>query len=728
MARQNTLTKSKVSIETDSQHIGKATIKANNSSHIVQVLVNNIYSNKEASAVREILSNAIDAHNMSNSNKKVDIQLPTKAFPMLKIRDYGPGLSPEYMNNEYLSLGHSEKRDRNDAVGFMGLGRFAFFSLFKNYFVTSYYKGKKYSYTIHLDEMGDIALSVLHDEVEDTDEPNGLEVFVFVEQEDRMQRFQKEIFKLTFFCKDKVNIQNLDEDEFPSWYNLKPVMEIGNIKIFNKENDKVFSKIFKTSTYESALYGIFDNIPYRLSHDFETEHIKKLMEQFQNKCLVTLNLPIGSVERNASREGLELDKENKTIKALDKIAIKALMNIAKYKVKLVENVKNFSDLADKTVEFFKYFDGNEILTWTSPKGIEHTINQYGFTSEIFKNNLYSYTIDRNGRLMSDEVSINRYRSVKYESNKSSFLVLDTTESEAQWRKRVKNYMQTSNIEKVFIYGKEVENELVETFLKEIEATKISSLAKPVKVVSEKEKEIICFHAVSENYGGYTSYALDSINLTPADLKEAIVVYFCAKKRKLEDWPSELDRRQQFREVHRFFKQVGGTISVNGKTIPKIFLCGVSERNISKIKKLKNFYSWDSFIEKLPTLYPLTDAHFANGKKEFFRDYNKRCVLDIAALVSRSRKIKDKNFVKNCKKLIKYQTESENIESENVAESILKLYNSSYTDAISEIEDSFNSTTEMIKSYPLLERLSNSGYLAEEFNDVIIYMNAKFESK
>jgi hypothetical protein len=724
MATQNTLSTANVSIETGSTKLGTASIKAKNSSHIVQVLVNTMYANKEASSVREILSNAIDAHNMSNVKEKVEIQIPTKTFPMLRIRDFGTGLSPEYMMNEYLSLGHSEKRDRNDAVGFMGLGRFALFSLFKSYFVTSYYKGKKYPYSIHLDTGGDIAIDLIEDEIEDTDEPNGLEVFVLVESEQRMLHFHREILKLTFFCKDKVDLVNIDEDELPSWYTLKPEYTFDNISVYDKSNSRAIGSVFNAHPYDSTLVGVYDNIPYDFSSNFNTENVLKLQKTFNSNCLVAITLPIGSVERTASREGLERDQNNKTWNSLDKITKEALIDVETFKKSFVAKIKDFHELAVLSKMFFQYFNSKEVLNWTSPNGIKHSINYQGFVSQIFRSDIQRYSVDsRNGRMSKKDAGVNGWRSLKIDFDSSIFIENDVDERDTVWKSRIKNFIVTDGkIKNIYMFDTESEDS--STFLKEIDATKLSTLPKPDKEANAKDKEILCFHSLQENYNSLHNYTLDSINVKPDYFKNCIVVYFTCKQRSLVDTPSLFEDRNGVRELLRFSRLHGGNAKSNESTpkdIPKFFFCGLSERNVSTVKKNKNFYTWDKFVEKLPKLIPLTEEHFNSGIHQFF-SVNTIHTENWTRLVSH-KKMEDTLLKSKIEELLVFQNEPRvNDNSPNkINRKILNLYKDSSSEKVNKIEELFLDISDIMKKYPLVSNIYN---FSESLDEIVIYINAK----
>ena len=67
------------------------TIKSN--AHAFKILSSNMYSNPRHAIIRELSTNALDAHAMNgNTEKPFDVTLPTQFNPVFVLRDYGPGL------------------------------------------------------------------------------------------------------------------------------------------------------------------------------------------------------------------------------------------------------------------------------------------------------------------------------------------------------------------------------------------------------------------------------------------------------------------------------------------------------------------------------------------------------------------------------------------------------------------------------------------------------------
>src|ERR1017187_6705455 len=85
---------------------------------VIEILRNKLYQFPIRTLTQEILSNAKDAcWEVGNSEGQIEITVPTKMEPVLKIRDYGPGLSPERVAEVFVKYGASTKRNSATQIG-----------------------------------------------------------------------------------------------------------------------------------------------------------------------------------------------------------------------------------------------------------------------------------------------------------------------------------------------------------------------------------------------------------------------------------------------------------------------------------------------------------------------------------------------------------------------------------------------------------------------------------
>jgi len=98
-------------------------IDLKNLDHIITLLSSNLYSNPEASFLRETVCNGIDSHIEAGTKEPVIVSFieDNNYQNFISVRDYGTGLSPERFKEVYLNVGSSTKRQSNDYIGAFGI-------------------------------------------------------------------------------------------------------------------------------------------------------------------------------------------------------------------------------------------------------------------------------------------------------------------------------------------------------------------------------------------------------------------------------------------------------------------------------------------------------------------------------------------------------------------------------------------------------------------------------
>ena len=129
---------SEYQLETNIENTHNLKITAKYLDKILTFMRDNIYDDPKKSCFKEIFSNAIDAHVEHNVQRPVEITLPNTFNRNLIIRDFGKGLSKDFMMNGYLDVGHSTKDTSNLQLGGYGVGRLAPLSYTDIYFIESF--------------------------------------------------------------------------------------------------------------------------------------------------------------------------------------------------------------------------------------------------------------------------------------------------------------------------------------------------------------------------------------------------------------------------------------------------------------------------------------------------------------------------------------------------------------------------------------------------------------
>lgn len=150
---------------------------------IFDILRNKMYSNPILAICREITCNARDAHReVGKSDVPISIYLPNQQEQFFKVKDYGPGISPDRMSNIFIKYTASTKRNDNIQTGGFGLGAKTPFSYSDSFNIVTTYNGTRYNYACFIDETKIGKLSLLSEC--STTESNGTEIIIPIQPKD----------------------------------------------------------------------------------------------------------------------------------------------------------------------------------------------------------------------------------------------------------------------------------------------------------------------------------------------------------------------------------------------------------------------------------------------------------------------------------------------------------------------------------------------------------------
>lgn len=275
------------------------TLKAG--SKIFRLLSDSLYSNKVKAVIRELSTNAYDAHIAANNPNPFDVHLPSNMEPWFSIRDYGTGLSEKDIFEIYTKYGESTKDNSDDFVGCLGLGSKSPFCIPGNdsFSVTSYFNGVKYDYTAYINEEGIPQIALI--DSEKTTQSNGLEVRFGVDKALTSQ-FHYEAPKVY------------------KWFPVKPKITGYNITIVDIVHGDISGqiqlpsgKLVKWSVIKNETsHVLMGNVPYPLSYNWTKSEHQRLMSYGIN---LLLEVPIGFCNFTVSREALEYN--DVTVKNLE---------------------------------------------------------------------------------------------------------------------------------------------------------------------------------------------------------------------------------------------------------------------------------------------------------------------------------------------------------------------------------------------------------------------------
>jgi hypothetical protein len=298
---------------------------------IFDILRNKMYSNPILAICREISCNARDAHReVGSSEVPIHIHLPNNLEQYYKIKDFGPGISPERMDNVFIQYTASTKRNDNIQTGGFGLGAKTPFSYSDSFSIVTNHNGIKYNYGCAIDETRVGKLVLLSSSP--TTEPNGTEIIIPVKPMD-FRAFADWTEVSTRHWKVKPIIKGY-QGTFV-WQDLKTIIEGDNWAI-SASND-----------WQRSAKIVIDGIEYPL----ELEALKKyadpkLIDAARGNLI--LYFGIGELTLSASREQVQLDKPTqvKISKRMDEV-------VKDIKARIDEKIEAFDNLWDANVYYRK---------------------------------------------------------------------------------------------------------------------------------------------------------------------------------------------------------------------------------------------------------------------------------------------------------------------------------------------------------------------------------------
>lgn len=289
-----------------------------------------LYSHKLRTPIQEYISNAIDAQREAGTQHlPIQIVMPTSLEPVLKIRDFGTGMSEEKVRKTFSQYTASDKRTNLAVIGGYGLGSKSAFAYTDKFTIVSYYNKEMHSYLAYAPSELDLVFTPLFKGP--TSEANGVEIHIAIKPQD-FEEAQKAVLRIALLMPVKPTIIN-----FPHFDYL--YKEFKNQLLFSTENFKVYKNVpqeIKSALCNGNHYDVFINyngIPYSNVKN-SAEINKNLKKKFKlDNFFIELIAPANSLSVPPAREMLtEDDKYNDLLKKIEASAIE-------WNSKLFENEK-----------------------------------------------------------------------------------------------------------------------------------------------------------------------------------------------------------------------------------------------------------------------------------------------------------------------------------------------------------------------------------------------------
>jgi hypothetical protein len=279
----------------------------------ISFLRDKIYSNKILAVLREYWANARDEHLKFNVQRPVEIQLPHRDDPVLRIRDFAQGMSEHDALKVFGQYFKSTKGDENVSIGGFGIGSKAGHAYGDAFTVTSYFEGtcSVYEAVLETDEATGYTSGVMYRLDSFPTDESGVEISMTVRPSD-CHSFERTLSDmLVYLPEDKhpkvtkngmeVSLKNVARDEsLPSgngWYVKKKTAGYG----YSYGKDDMVA-VMGGIGYE------IDTSIFREDSAFTPE-----MRDMLDSSNLVVDFEIGSLAIAPSREGLEYVPKTKAL-------------------------------------------------------------------------------------------------------------------------------------------------------------------------------------------------------------------------------------------------------------------------------------------------------------------------------------------------------------------------------------------------------------------------------
>jgi hypothetical protein len=331
---------------------------------VIMDMLSGMYGNAAKAVLREYSVNGWDEHKKHGVERPVEVTLPSVLQPTLIVRDFGPGIPLDGVYSEtevdpktglplclqmgamevFGEYGNSSKRDTNTEAGGFGIGSKAAFALGHQFMVTGYKDGESFTVLFALNEDGTGTKSVLS-EGNPTDQPNGLEISLGVEDVDAMCATATELFQ--FWDRGSVLVNG--EEPTPLFESLEQV----NDEVFIQPDGR--GEAF--AVMGPVAYPVDRALLKKVASHLEREDFKGAsglpLRLIDSSTDVYIKVPIGSVKPAPSREMLR--DTDLTVRTLASV----FLGIYQDSFVKVEQTVNQATTYYQAVETFH--DLNEIL-------------------------------------------------------------------------------------------------------------------------------------------------------------------------------------------------------------------------------------------------------------------------------------------------------------------------------------------------------------------------------
>jgi hypothetical protein len=281
-------------------YVQSASMKIKATGRSFRNLVDSIYSKKEETVVRELIANALDSHAKAGiPHTPIKVFLPSHFEPNFIVRDYGVGMTHDFIMEHYSTLFESTKQDTNEETGMFGIGSKSPLALVDAFTLRAFDGEQERVYEICIPQDG--VPRIDHALTKDSDEPCGIEVSVPLDYDNRegvVQGLANQHF--CWFDKplafEGAGFDHIKLEKFGAITRLSERIYLGD-----SEYQKTWDVYVRQG---AAVYPV----EYSMRHNLDKAAVAVIEELCEQGRAVLIDLPIGTCAVTMSREALQYDE------------------------------------------------------------------------------------------------------------------------------------------------------------------------------------------------------------------------------------------------------------------------------------------------------------------------------------------------------------------------------------------------------------------------------------
>lgn len=479
---------------------------------IISILRDKLYSNPKKTLIQEYVSNARDAHReVGKAEVPVEIYLPGKYDRFLKVKDFGPGISPSRARDVFCGYGNSTKRSSDKETGGFGIGAKSAWSYVDSFNIETIVDSKKYYYSCYIDATNKGKMDLL--QVEDTEEENGTSVIIPVKESD-IYIFHQLVTTLFKYWTVKPKIIGADI-KFPSF----DIIATGKVSVPYTRTETVLDdielikeiEIQDNVEVEYVFHGedekfiLIDELRYPINLDKMTVKDSNTLKYLNHVCF---KFNTGILSINPNREDIIYDERTSNIiNSMIKVLLIDIIDIIQKEVDTIPTLIEAYALMKDKMKIYPIIDIFKNVKWNDYYLSNGYVNYLGTKYTCITCN------KNNGRLNRSDSS----RLIPLKSN-NVYYVNDENKITAD-RRRLRTLLFDRQMSEIVViqpnytddtldYNEDIVEDKI---LKDLNVINLSTIPKSKTITSNRIKGNCKAYVFNYSNGRRTNWDLEDIN-------------------------------------------------------------------------------------------------------------------------------------------------------------------------------------------------------------------------